>query len=266
LQLSYIYALSDIHGKLDVLNRALQPVDLTDRNDQLIFVGDYIDRGENSLGVLERIYELTKKYPTQVIVLPGNHEQMFLDWIFSHAEKNMWRLVDPYLISLDSFLSEEDSQRIFLQDSEGRLMNEAREDITEEICEKIFCEHAELISWLENLPYVYETKNQIFIHAGVDERLGRKWRDGELHHFLWKKQADFGTFHKDIISGHIHTEKISEISGHFGAYYDGESHYYLDGNTPRSSELPILRYNKETGDYDEMNNGIVQKILTRNVE
>src|SRR5690606_36714138 len=47
--------------------------------EQLIFLGDYIDRGKDSLKVLNKVMELSKEY--HVITLSGNHEQIFLNWL-----------------------------------------------------------------------------------------------------------------------------------------------------------------------------------------
>ena len=50
-----------------------------DSQSKLIFLGDYIDRGEDSKEVINVILQLKKKY--KVIALRGNHEDMFLDFI-----------------------------------------------------------------------------------------------------------------------------------------------------------------------------------------
>ena len=76
-----IYAMSDIHGCLRELKDKMDQVDLQGDN-RLIFLGDYMDYGINSFKVLQYIWELQKNYGDEkVIVLKGNHEQMFLDWI-----------------------------------------------------------------------------------------------------------------------------------------------------------------------------------------
>ena len=75
-----IYAMSDIHGCLAPLNAALETVDLRDGRSKLILLGDYCDRGPDSLRVYERIMRLQEEYPGQVVALRGNHEEMLLEY------------------------------------------------------------------------------------------------------------------------------------------------------------------------------------------
>ena len=103
-----IYAMSDIHGCLRELKDEMDQVDLQGDN-RLIFLGGYMDYGINSFKVLQYIWELQKNYGDEkVIVLKGNHEQMFLDWI------NDFR--NPYAdgsVESDQF-SETDCTDVFL--------------------------------------------------------------------------------------------------------------------------------------------------------
>lgn len=72
-----LLAIGDIHGFLDKLNSLLDVVQPT-ADDKLIFLGDYVDRGPNSSGVLDALIALKKEYP-QTVFIRGNHEQMFID-------------------------------------------------------------------------------------------------------------------------------------------------------------------------------------------
>ena len=77
-----IYAVGDIHGCLDHLERLLAEVQPDLERDVLLFVGDYIDRGPDSRKVVDYIIELQQKYPPErIICLKGNHEIMFLDFL-----------------------------------------------------------------------------------------------------------------------------------------------------------------------------------------
>ena len=82
-----IFCVSDIHAHLDALEEALGRVkEKASEGDRLIFLGDYIDNGPDSGGVLRRIFELQKAYgPERVIVLRGNHEEMLLEWLDTFA-------------------------------------------------------------------------------------------------------------------------------------------------------------------------------------
>ena len=78
-----IYAIPDVHGRLDLLTLALQllKADGWDAmKDLLVFTGDIIDRGPNVKGCLDTIIQLVATYPDNVIMLRGNHE----DFAFQH--------------------------------------------------------------------------------------------------------------------------------------------------------------------------------------
>ncbi|MFN7624359.1 MAG: metallophosphoesterase family protein, partial [Acidobacteriota bacterium] len=71
----------DIHGKLALFNQLLEEMQYRPERDRLVLIGDLVDRGENSRGVVERAIELQSAAPELVTVLRGNHEEMMLDWI-----------------------------------------------------------------------------------------------------------------------------------------------------------------------------------------
>lgn len=76
--MGYIYAMSDIHGRLDAFEYALSLIDLSDDN-KLVLLGDYV-HGPDSYGVLEKVIHLQNKYGTdKVIALIGNHEDLVCD-------------------------------------------------------------------------------------------------------------------------------------------------------------------------------------------
>lgn len=74
-------AVGDIHGCLKPLNQILADIgrkfDIEAPNNRLVFLGDYIDRGADSLKVLETLIEI-KHLNSNAIFLMGNHEHMFL--------------------------------------------------------------------------------------------------------------------------------------------------------------------------------------------
>lgn len=72
------YAISDIHGCPETLRLALKKVNYHP-SDELFLLGDYIDRGPDSQGVIDLIRELEAKSDF-VVCLRGNHEQMLIDY------------------------------------------------------------------------------------------------------------------------------------------------------------------------------------------
>ncbi|AFM02515.1 putative phosphohydrolase [Bernardetia litoralis DSM 6794] len=108
----------DIHGCLATFKALLKQIKLT-KNDQLFLLGDYINKGKNSKGVLDLIIELQKNQEEngyQIFPLRGNHEQMFIEDYegiktnqfldktadFSELEYNFASKL-PYFYELDNF-------------------------------------------------------------------------------------------------------------------------------------------------------------------
>ena len=173
----FYYAMSDIHGYFDVLQESMQVVDLkSNKSNKIIFLGDYIDYGKESLKVLYFIKRLSEEYDGQVIALRGNHEEIFLK-----------KLLIANSIKIDSFKEK----------------------------------HKELIIWLRNLPYYFQTKRQIFVHAGILEEAGDLWMHGTpTEYFTSKYPAEEGFFYKDIIAGHVGTSELRNNKNNHEVYWD----------------------------------------------
>ena len=77
-----LYAIGDIHGSLESLERLMDKINPDLTRDRLVFVGDYIDRGLQSREVVDYIIRLKNLAPPgQIILLKGNHEAMLLDFL-----------------------------------------------------------------------------------------------------------------------------------------------------------------------------------------
>ena len=72
------YVIGDIHGCSNTLTGLLKIIEPVHEDDTIIFIGDYIDRGPNSKGVIDIILSLYKKH-RKIITLMGNHEFMFMN-------------------------------------------------------------------------------------------------------------------------------------------------------------------------------------------
>lgn len=80
---SRLFAIGDIHGCADELHsllRALVDKEAVSSSDQVIFLGDYIDRGPASKDVVSQLLAFRARYP-KTVFLKGNHEDMFLDFL-----------------------------------------------------------------------------------------------------------------------------------------------------------------------------------------
>ncbi|MFV0250294.1 MAG: metallophosphoesterase [Bacilli bacterium] len=247
------YAISDIHGNLDAFKDALSNIDRECDNTRLILLGDYIDGGKQSCEVLKYIRDLKNIYKDKIIVLMGNHEETFLEW-----------LDDPeYMVS--TFISNIDTIMKFLSEMQLKTLNTTPNNNEEyinmsKLCAKyILSNHSSLICWTRNLPRYFETDSQIYVHAGIDERgcekENRYWKNKtQDFYFTNKFPPTNGKFYKDIIAGHVSTALLASDQAFNEIYYDGESHYYIDGNVLKTGKLPVLKYCKRTKSYTGFKN------------
>lgn len=74
------YVIGDIHGCLDELACLLETLPL-EPSDRLVFLGDYVDRGPDSKGVVSYLIEWLSKGAQEAVFLKGNHEDMFLSYL-----------------------------------------------------------------------------------------------------------------------------------------------------------------------------------------
>ena len=89
-----IYAIGDVHGRSDLLDRMadLIAADVGQRalaDATTVFLGDYVDRGPDSRGVLDRL--VRRDFPTETVLLQGNHEAMLLGFLAEPATGESWR-------------------------------------------------------------------------------------------------------------------------------------------------------------------------------
>ena len=132
-------AIGDIHGcsaALDAVIAAIGPRE----DDTIVTLGDYIDRGPDSRGVLDRLIDLGRR--CRLVPVLGNHDQMLLD-VRSGRHPIHWLLDIGGLATLKSYGPDLDLSRI----------------------------PAEHFAFLESCPDFHETPTHIFVHANYDPDL-----------------------------------------------------------------------------------------------
>jgi serine/threonine protein phosphatase 1 len=80
-------AIGDIHGCAAALAAVIAAIEPAEQ-DTLVFLGDYVDRGPDSRGVIEQILALEKQ--CGVVTILGNHEIMFLESLKLRMERGAW--------------------------------------------------------------------------------------------------------------------------------------------------------------------------------
>lgn len=230
--------MSDLHGCLQPLEENLKVIDLDDPKNKVICCGDYIDYGLKSSETIYKVKEITELYPNQAVALIGNHEQMFIDFL-NCSENDIWNFewlsVDHGFKTIKSFISQDVFDQIVKISTTIKDVYSVYMKIGKLVKNEMRTKHSKLINWIEALPYYYETENQIFVHAGVDEEAEELWMYGTSpEYFISKYPATFGSFYKDIIVGHISTSSLKRESNFHDVFWDEKSHYFLDGTTADS--------------------------------
>lgn len=244
-----IYAISDIHGNLSALELALTRIDLSGNN-RLVLLGDYIDYGPQSGETLRCIFDLQNQHgPEKVVALRGNHEEALLSWLDTYGGPGADEPDEYGLVPWDDWLDRDPDFRTFRTLVTGEqwtffaqvlpVLSEDSRNI--EAARMVLSSSGELIAWLRELPYFYETERQIFVHAGIDEEAGDWWPWATPEEtFAGKFPPSTGPFYKDIIAGHVGTNLLAGDPKYHGVYWDGQNHYYIDGSIQADGRLNIL--------------------------
>ncbi len=170
-----LLAVGDIHGCLEQLSALMIQV-APALADQVIFLGDYVDRGPDSAGVIDYLIKFGETFPATVF-LRGNHEQMFRDYLDGHDPSVF--LINGGRMTLNSYKNNGQwpippSHRIFL----------------------------------ETLLDYYETQDYIFVHAGL--RPGIPLAVQESSDLLWIRRdfiASDYDWGKTVVYGHTPLEE-----------------------------------------------------------
>ncbi|MBM7716068.1 serine/threonine protein phosphatase 1 [Bacillus thermophilus] len=237
------YACSDIHGQFDAWLDALvkSNIDLSS-GDELIILGDLIDRGEDSLACVEMAFELMDRYPRQVTYLMGNHEKMFLDFVTTNPESpngyidmmitgSHW-FQNGGFATASSFLNEVGLERDNFYAVRSSLIEK----------------QPDLIKRLIKLPYykVDEELNCVYVHAGF--RSNRRLEDQYKEDMLWIREAFFKSFipvkgdvleGKLIVHGHTPVQYMPDYQGE--GFYQGKHHIGIDGGAAAGNSVLVVK-------------------------
>lgn len=195
-----LFVVADIHGRIDLLEKLL---DKQPKGTQLIFLGDYIDRGEESAKVVARVMVETQK---GAIALAGNHEVMLLDFLMEPTAKGARFMRFGGLQTLQSY----GVSGISLHMSDEELLT-ARDTATDAI-------PAEQVDWLKSLPVQHQSGNIHIVHAGANPET--PMNDQKRRHLIWGHK-EFGKIARSdgqwVLRGHeiVDQPVISQGCVHF---------------------------------------------------
>ena len=170
-----IYAIGDIHGCADKLRRLMGQLDIDPERDQLVFVGDYIDRGPSSFEVVDYLLGLKSLF-RHLVFLKGNHEQMLEDYLAGPDKLTF--LMNGGQATLDSYIRHR-------QSPDAPIIPQRHQ------------------AFFKSLQLFHETENYIFVHAGLKPKVPLVQQDPK--DLLWiRSQFIYSTddFGKPVVFGH----------------------------------------------------------------
>lgn len=213
---SRAYAIGDVHGRLDLLEDMLERIEADDRGrppakTYLVLLGDLIDRGPDSAGVIERF---VGRPPTwaRTVYLQGNHEEFFLN-VLSGREETVgnWLTYGGYECAASYGVSQ------------GATLNATPGEIVERLREAVPASH---IAFLEDMADSFRFGDYLFVHAGI--RPGVMLNEQSQHDLRWIREGfldcadDHGVM---VVHGHTIVDKVEQhpnrIALDTGAYRTG---------------------------------------------
>lgn len=191
------YVVGDIHGRLDLFDRLITAIEDDDSANppattRIVLLGDLIDRGPDSAGVIKRARKWQKA--REVRILAGNHEEMFLE-----------SFADPEV--LRHFLKHGGRETIL---SYGLPRKEYRQLSLEELFERLQGlvpgKDRDFVAAFENM---IVAGDYAFVHAGIDPHLPLdEQRRSDL---LWIRERFLrhkGPLPKVIVHGHTIFDEV----------------------------------------------------------
>jgi serine/threonine protein phosphatase 1 len=202
-----VYAVGDIHGRLDLLNELLDGIEADDKmrgsaQTQIIFLGDLIDRGPDSAGVIDRLLDLAETRGNVRFIL-GNHEEVFLRSLDGDLESlRLFVRIGGRETMLSYGISERDYERT----DYAELLALMQAHVPER--------H---IAFLKGFEDRIEVGDYVFVHAGL--RPGVAIEDQKRADMRWIRSsfldsdAEFG---KLVVHGHSISDEVIERPNRIG--------------------------------------------------
>jgi len=198
------YVLGDIHGRLELLQQVLDFIRVDHQIARfdaappgkvtLICLGDYVDRGEDSSGVIELLSRFSVEF--DCVFLKGNHEEMMLKVIYQQSDPGRW-LINGGIETLESYGIAPEVIAA-LRKGAGDTASHSP------LAQMIPVSHLE---FLHALPSCYQSGDYYFAHAGINPELTLAQQRPE--DLLWVRKTFLESeksFEKIIVHGHTPTK------------------------------------------------------------
>ncbi|WP_095587769.1 metallophosphoesterase family protein [Actibacterium ureilyticum] len=210
------YVVGDIHGCSALLDTLIDMIrtDQGDRSADWVFVGDYVDRGPDSAGVLRRLRALSDDPARRVTCLMGNHEAMLLQFLKTPTESAEHWLLNGGLDTLSSF---------HVDRVAGSSPVERHEALAQELRRAL---PPGTEDWLSRLPMWWQSGNLAVVHALTDGQ--RPLDEQPTETLLWARPGKRLQPRGDglwVAHGHTVTPEPAIRAGHIavdtGAFRSG---------------------------------------------
>jgi serine/threonine protein phosphatase 1 len=209
-----VYAIGDIHGRLDLLTALAEAIEADDRKagtaqSTVILLGDLIDRGPHSAGVVE--FALGWQQARPLRILCGNHEEMLLESLERVEVLRHFLRYGGRETILSYGLAEEDYRRATL------------EEVRQEMLETIPDKH---IAFLRSFEDRIAIGDYLFVHAGILPGVAPERQRPEDLRWIREPFLSFEGQHPQMVV-HGHTispsvvERRNRIGIDTGAYMHG---------------------------------------------
>jgi serine/threonine protein phosphatase 1 len=212
-----IYAIGDIHGRLDLLDQLMRMI-LADDEEcgpidrrTLVFLGDYIDRGADSSGVIER---LLTGMPAgfECIFLKGNHEEML-----------MQSITDPRMLAIWAANGGLETMASYGIAAGHKDVDVRPRDLADRLGAAIHHRH---LAFMENLSLAVSFGDYLFVHAGVHPALPLTAQRKEDCLFIREPFLSHrGPYGKIVVHGHTPVPqpdvRSNRIGIDTGAFFTG---------------------------------------------
>ena len=231
-------AIGDIHGDLAALTTLLKRLPTLGSQDTLVFLGDYLDRGPDSAGVVRFLMEdLPRSTSARIVTLRGNHEDAWL------------RVMDegwPGFI-LPKGNGCQECLRSFLGLPPDTVLTREQHVAMHE--GSFF--PPEVAEWMKGLPIWHEDEYGLYVHAGVPQVDGRWVHPSEAtdaQPLLWTRLPQFFTDYdgKLMVVGHTGTSTLPQERSLYtpddpdDIFWAGKSSYAIDTGAGKGGFLSAL--------------------------
>jgi len=189
-----VCVVGDLHGRADLLEQMLTRIAQQpgQGKTRIIFVGDIIDRGPDSAGVLARVSALCRADPDRVVCLMGNHERMLLDFLADPARYGPRWIAAGGGETLASYGLSPWARR-----QGAQAMHSLAADLRAAL-------PADMLDWLTTLPLIWHTGTLAVTHAGADPKVPLEAQSAQR--LLWgARKRERPLRNDDIWVAHGHT-------------------------------------------------------------